>query len=145
MVAPQRGKYPTLLSTLRKKQKVGKALFRIVLQIHDAVLLEVPVEHVAEVVDNIIPAAMVDGVPIYRTHLDGMPADDKPYHMGVDTNIYTYWGENLMPDDCKKLNVHPKYAGFIKATDGGWTHREMKAGQKWLKGRWVPLTTSSKT
>jgi DNA polymerase I-like protein with 3'-5' exonuclease and polymerase domains len=133
------------LLQLRKKHKVGKSLFRIVLQIHDAVLLEVPVEHVAEVVDNIIPAAMVDGVPIYRTHLDGMPADDKPYHMGVDTNIYTYWGENLMPDDCKKLNVHPKYAGFIKATDGGWTHREMKAGQKWLKGRWVPLTTSSKT
>lgn len=131
------------LLEIRRRHPLGDKLFRIVLQIHDAVLLLVPARHVATVVDKILPRAMCKGVPIYRTYLDGMPADNTPYHMGVDTNVYVHWGENLMPDQCEELGIDPKYAGFHPAPDGeGWVHKEMKAGSKWHAGKWVPLVAA---
>lgn len=130
------------LMDMRDAHPVGKDLFKIALQIHDAVLLLVPVQHVATVMDDFLVEAMCNRVPIYRTGLDGIPLSSKPYYMGVDANVYEHWGEQLMPDRCKELGFSPKYAGFHLASDGkGWCHREIKSGQKWLNGSWVPLAT----
>jgi len=73
---------------------------RIVLQIHDSVLLLVHELHVAHVLDVMIPETMESGVTIYRCGLDGIPDDKSPaYHLGTDVGIYKHWGVPLAPSE----------------------------------------------
>jgi hypothetical protein len=71
------------------------SMFRILLQIHDAVLLEVPYKYVKEVVAHVLPLNMTDRVSIYPTDLAGKPDGRGPYHLGVDIEVYKHWGEKL--------------------------------------------------
>lgn len=109
--------------------------FNIALQIHDALLLEVPAEHVAQVVDDVLPTCMCKQVPIYPTDMNGVPSGDGPYHLGVDTNIYQFWGEDMTPEQCQALGIHPRYARWNEHPRG-WTHPE-KSGKVWTEGRFV--------
>lgn len=70
-------------------------LYRIVLQIHDAVLLEVPLEHVDFVVGQVVPYCMRDQVPIYPTDLAGVPTGLGPYFLGYEVEVAEHWGEKL--------------------------------------------------
>jgi hypothetical protein len=68
---------------------------------------------VERVVNEVLPECMVNRVPIYPCSLDGMPmAGDKPYRLGIDTEIHDYWGVDMLPDECMKRKVDPKYAGW---------------------------------
>ncbi len=75
--------------------------YRIALQIHDAVILEVPVAEVDAVYDVVLPQCMTDRVPIYPTDLDGMVITGRgPYYLGIDKEVYTQWGERLTKEQC---------------------------------------------
>ena len=88
---------------LRKYQqneaKASGRSFRFCLQIHDALLFEVPIADAAWFVDEVLEECMSRRVPIYPRDLDGVPLPGVgPYFLGVDTEVCQYWGEPLTRD-----------------------------------------------
>lgn len=93
--------------------------YRMILQVHDAVLLEVPARCVPIVVDTVLPFNMVKRVPIFPSNLDGTPQEGRgPYYLGVDIEVMTSWGLHMLPDECQKLGIDPKYAGWKTTARG---------------------------
>jgi uracil-DNA glycosylase family 4 len=86
-------------------------LYRILLQIHDAILLEVPYEHVGFVAGTVIPYAMRDMVPIYPTTLAGVPTGKGPYYLGFGLEVSEHWGEPISLARCRELGIPDEYAG----------------------------------
>lgn len=84
--------------------------YKIILQIHDAILLEVPFEHAGRVWSEVIPECMVSRVPIYPCHLNGKPTGKGPYYLGAGRDAYLRWGEELKKEDCIKLGL-PEFLG----------------------------------
>lgn len=80
--------------------------YDIALQIHDAIMLIVPVEHAERVYHEVVPKCMVDDVPFWPRRLDGtlIPVRE-PYHFGADRDIFVHWGEKLKPDQAKALGL----------------------------------------
>lgn len=95
---------------LRDNEYRQPDLFRMLLQIHDAGLVEAPYEHVELVADTVIPAAMVDGVPIYPADLNGRPTGRGPYRLGVEVTVMPRWGEKYTRDECEKLGIPTRFA-----------------------------------
>lgn len=81
------------------------SVFRLLLQIHDAILFETPEHAAAELVNVIIPECMTRRVAIYPTRLDGTRREEGPYYFGVDTNCYRNWGIKLKEDALKVLGL----------------------------------------
>jgi uracil-DNA glycosylase family 4 len=88
-----------------KQLAKGKDLFKILLQIHDAILLEVPFEHVQHVCEYVLPTFMRKAVPLYPTKLDGIPTGDGPYYLGIESEVMRYWGESLSAKEAIKLGI----------------------------------------
>lgn len=80
-------------------------LFRFVLQIHDAIVLEVPYENVKFVAEELLPYAMRDCVPIFATDLDGNALSKDPQYLGVEADVMSHWGEHLTEEEALKLNL----------------------------------------
>jgi uracil-DNA glycosylase len=81
--------------------------YKIALQIHDAIVLIVPVEHAEQVYKEVIPRCMVDEVPFWPRRLDGSLIDGAgPYHFGMDRDVFVHWGEKLKPEQAKALGLH---------------------------------------
>lgn len=90
-----------------KKEELG---YKIVLQIHDAIVLEVPVRSLDTVYDEIMPHCMVDKVSFQACDLDGNPYADSPvYRFGIDQDVATRWGVSLTWDDCDELGIDHRY------------------------------------
>lgn len=88
------------------RRQVGNPnLFKILLQIHDAILLEVPYEHVRFVAEVIIPWAMRTMVPIYPADLSGEPTGTGPYYLGAEAEVMSHWGELLTQEEAKMCNA----------------------------------------
>jgi len=83
----------------------GVNLFNVLLQIHDAILLEVPYEHVKHVCEYVFPTYMRDAVPIYPSQLDGLPTGEGPYYLGIEAEVMRHWGEALSFDEAEKLGI----------------------------------------
>jgi hypothetical protein len=84
--------------------------FKIVMSIHDAILLEVPIDGVEYVCDTVVPECMTKRVPIFPTRLDGTRiAERGPYYLGVDSKIMQYWGVSLKKQDCKDLGIPERF------------------------------------
>lgn len=85
--------------------------FKILLQIHDAVLLEVPICDIEYVYDIVIPECLINRLQIYPTDLNGIPlAGVGPYRMGVDSAVAIRWGEKLEKDIALKLGIPVRFA-----------------------------------
>jgi len=83
--------------------------YKIVLQIHDAILLEVPLRSVAAVHD-VLQECMVDRLSFKSCNLDGVPYPDSPeYRFGIDTAVCARWGESLSWELCDELGIDRKY------------------------------------
>lgn len=80
-------------------------LFRFVLQIHDAIVLEVPYENVKFVAEELLPYAMRECVPIFATDLDGSALSKDPQYLGVEADVMSHWGEHLTEEEALKLNL----------------------------------------
>jgi uracil-DNA glycosylase len=70
---------------------------RIVLAIHDSIVMECPPAEIAFVVDELLPWAMGWGTPITPTDLTGRPTGKGPYFFGISCKVCRTWGVNL-PD-----------------------------------------------
>jgi DNA polymerase-1 len=91
----------------KRRKELG---YRIVLQIHDAVLLEVPVSKAKIVYDEILPECLTQKVGFYSCDLNGVPYKDSPlYRFATDRKVFTRWGEELSWDDCDKLGLQREF------------------------------------
>jgi len=90
-----------------RKAELG---YRIVLQIHDAVVLEVPLRSLDIVYNEIMPECMGDNVSFRACDLDGVPFDDSPvYQFGIDQDVATRWGVPLSWEECDAMGIDRKY------------------------------------
>jgi len=89
-------------------------MYKMVLQIHDAVVLLVPYEHAERVVDEVLPVCMQQRVPIYPTNLAGVPTGKGPYTLGIDTEVMVHWGEHVTKEQAAKWGVPSVTAGGTK-------------------------------
>lgn len=78
---------------LWRKMWPGRAVYKILLPVHDAVLLEVPGEYVGVVVDEVIPQCMTAGaeIPSWQPVPDWKPTT--PFRLETDVEIFTRWGD----------------------------------------------------
>jgi uracil-DNA glycosylase family 4 len=84
--------------------------YRIVLQIHDAVVLEVPTRSVDEVYHRILPECMTERVSFKSCTLDGTPYSDSPeYRFGTERKVFFRWGERLTHGQCDRLKISREY------------------------------------
>jgi len=66
---------------------------KLVLQIHDSVILVVPDDEVKIVYEKLLPRAMVKQVPIFHTDLSGRSSQNEiPRHLGIDIVVSREWG-----------------------------------------------------
>lgn len=80
--------------------------YKIVMQIHDAIVLMVPYDQAERVYKEVIPRCMLDGVPFYPRRLDGRPIPDAgPYHFGIDCDVFVHWGEKLTPAEAETYGL----------------------------------------
>jgi len=77
--------------------------FNIVLAIHDAALLEVPVASVAHVMDFVLPICMKHGVTV--------PASDRSpeFQLDIDPEISFRWGETPTRAELAAVGISEKY------------------------------------
>ena len=90
---------------MRMLKKHNKNLFNIVLQIHDAILFEVPYKHVKHFCEYVLPKYMRDSVEIIPTNLDGMPTGTQGYKLGIEADVMDHWGEVVSHEKAEKHNL----------------------------------------
>lgn len=87
--------------------------YRLLLQIHDAVLFEVPIPnlrrflHGDENHPSVLRECMINRVPIWPTFLDGTRRSDvdEPYHFGIDYDVQINWGEDVTEEQAKEFGI----------------------------------------
>lgn len=70
-------------------------LFELVLQVHDSLLFECPIEQAHMLCTEIIPYCMIESVPIIPCSLGGTPRREGPYRFGIDVDVYSAWSVKL--------------------------------------------------
>jgi len=89
--------------------------YRIVLTIHDAIVLEVPVRSVDAVVDSVLPECMVDRVAFQACDCDGRPYQGSPfYNFGIDVDVMTHWGVTPGKKECDGIGIDSKYGKVVE-------------------------------
>lgn len=78
---------------------------RLLLQLHDAGVLECWPGLVDWVKTELVPTCMCKMVPIYPTRLDGTPTGTGPYYFGVDFAVEEHWGEKISPARAAELGL----------------------------------------
>lgn len=89
----------------------GRDMFTILLQIHDAILLEVPYKYVKHVCEYVLPTYMRKAVPIYPSNLEGIPTGSGPYYLGIEAEVMDHWGEGLTFEQAVKHNLPTGHGG----------------------------------
>jgi hypothetical protein len=81
--------------------------YRLMLQIHDAIVLLVPIQHAERVYKEVMPLCMVQQVPFWPRRLDGTLIEGitEPYYFGIDQEVFTHWGEGLKGDKARALGL----------------------------------------
>lgn len=79
--------------------------FRILLQIHDAILCEVRRDCVAQFVNVAIPNCIEQGTPFIPRRLDNTPISNAKYFFGVDCEVSDHWGEKFKSDKLAELGI----------------------------------------
>jgi len=90
----------------RYRQEHPDIDYKIALQIHDAVVLIVPIEHAERVYKEVIPKCMVEDVPFHPRRLDGTLINAGPYHFGASREVFVHWGETLSGPEAEALGLH---------------------------------------
>lgn len=85
--------------------------YDIVLQVHDAVVLECPAYCVDWVTKTVLPTCMGDRVPVYPVGLDGTPGVGGPFHLQVPPpDVFEKWSVGLTKADCERLQISESYS-----------------------------------
>jgi len=80
-------------------------LFKLTLQIHDALIFQVPYANVQQFCEHVLPYCMRQRVPIWPTGLDGSPLDSGPYYLGIEADVMEYWGTKLSAERATELSI----------------------------------------
>ncbi len=86
----------------------GRPRYRLVLQIHDAVLVEVRITDLEWWLEEVVPACMTR-IPIYRCDLNGERLSEQRYFMGCGREIMRSWGVPMGREEGLALGVPEKY------------------------------------
>jgi len=79
--------------------------FRMLLQIHDALLFEVPLAELAQF-KEIVTECMCRRVPIYPRNVDNTPMPvSQPYYFAVDMDVAINWGEKITDAQLTELGI----------------------------------------
>lgn len=85
--------------------------YDIVLQVHDAVVLECPYYALDWVTKKVLPTCMGDRVPVFPVGLDGSIRPGGPFHLQVPPpDVFEKWSVNLSKADCDRLQISESYA-----------------------------------
>lgn len=95
-------------------KRVEPGLFKILLQIHDAILIECKFEHISHIVDNVLPLTMQQMVPIFPATLDGFPVNRGPYRLGLAVEVLENFGKHLTKETAAKYGVPEFSPGGVK-------------------------------
>lgn len=90
----------------RYREEHPEVQYKIGLQIHDAIVLIVPIEHAEQVYKEVVPKCMVEQVPFYPRNLDGTLINAGPYYFGSSREVFVHWGEVLKPADAAAMGLH---------------------------------------
>lgn len=112
--------------------------FKLLLQIHDALMLHVPhyeLERVIEPNSGVLKTCMVDAIELRQTDLDGNLTDnDEVYRFGIGIDVYGSWGD--IPDPARFLDygMSPGIVGWTQRADDSdlWINPE-KRGLCWSR------------
>jgi uracil-DNA glycosylase family 4 len=87
--------------------------YKIACQIHDAVILEVPLRHIDEVYDVVLPKCLTEMVDIWPCNYDGytLPSVKEPYHLGADRDVHVRWSGYVTAAEAAERGIP---ARFIK-------------------------------
>ena len=78
--------------------------YKIVLQLHDAGMLEVPERSVPVVCNEIIPDCFAKNVSFKACDLNGVPyPDSEDYRFGLDIQVYRRWGQKLSKEEMETI------------------------------------------
>ena len=90
----------------RFRREHPEAHFRMCLQIHDALLFEVPIPELRYFLENVMRPCMIDQVPIWPRRLDNTPMYvPQPYHFGIDYEVQLNWGEDITEAQANELGI----------------------------------------
>jgi DNA polymerase-1 len=111
----------SLFNLVHYREKYGhradvKKWFRMVLQIHDALMFELHPSALPWMIEEVLPACMSDGIDVWPHTLQGEPlAIEKPYHFQFDATIEENWGDKLTRDRAIAIGVPDKFCPKQKA------------------------------
>ena len=93
---------------LWKRRGVSKCQFKLLLPFHDAVMAEVPFEHVEEYVDTVVPLCMTEAAMIPRWKQ--APWETKTFKLETDTEVSLRWKVKNTPEDLLSAGMSEKLA-----------------------------------
>lgn len=102
------------LYTYPDRRRLG---YKMILQIHDAILFRTPVRSVPEVIDVVIPYCMEECVPIPVRDLYGNFLDAPPYRLASDRAVYLRWGVPVSAADADRIGLPHATPGGVKLVD----------------------------
>ena len=80
--------------------------YKVTLQIHDSIVLTVPMEHAERVYKQVVPECMNRRVPFYPRQLNGdLIPGVGPYYFGSSREVFVHWGEPLKKAGASKLGL----------------------------------------
>lgn len=83
----------------------GLAIYKILLAIHDACLLEVPVDYIGIVTERVLPECMKFGAPIPSwCPVEGWQPT-QPFMLDIDISLGLRWGTEATPEELKAAGV----------------------------------------
>lgn len=97
----------TAMANLQEYRIAYNMNYRLVLQVHDDVVAEVPFEEAVRYYKEVIPYCLQEKVPIFPTDFDGNLIYDPaaPYHLSPNRSIYVHWGEELTEETARAYGV----------------------------------------
>jgi len=93
----------------KHKQDNPQYGYKLLLQIHDALLFQVPISELQDFLQNVLRQHMVQRVPIWPRYLDNTPMNvAEPYHFGIDYDVQVNWGEDPSDELLSSLGIQPE-------------------------------------
>lgn len=88
-----------------RKQNPGRARYTILLAVHDALVLEVPVDSLEVVCYEALPVSMSFGavVPAWQAGPGGVPTPS--FALDIDIEVMLRWGEHSESEDLRRVGV----------------------------------------
>lgn len=83
--------------------------YRMVLQMHDAVLFEVRPRYVEWFVEEVLPECMTKRVEMWQCDFEGRVIGQQPFHLGVDSGVYKAWGEKFSVEEGATIGLPARF------------------------------------